>query len=130
VGTNGRSIWIFDDLTPLRDYSKEITGKAAHLFPAQPTHRYHIASSIAERMGHGSAPNPPHGAVLHYYLKEKPKGDVTLQILDAKGNVVRTLTSKEEKDESPPEEGDYSEKEKKSLLPTEAGLHRVVWDLH
>ena len=35
LGTNGRSIWIFDDLTPIRDWSKALAEKEAFLFPAQ-----------------------------------------------------------------------------------------------
>src|SRR5262249_57853064 len=82
VGTNGRSIWILDDLTPLREWSKEIAAKPAHLFSAQPAHRYHYAGTLSEKLERGSAPNPPKGAILHYHLKEKPKGDLTLEIID------------------------------------------------
>ena len=35
LGTSGRSIWIFDDLTPIREWSKEIAGQDVHLFPVQ-----------------------------------------------------------------------------------------------
>ncbi len=73
--------------------------------------------------------NPPQGAVLHYRLKEKPKGDLTLDVLDDKGAVVRTLSSKPEPVE-PPDVGSYSDSpEKPKGLPTTPGLHRVVWDL-
>src|SRR5262249_42072176 len=59
----------------------------------------------------------------------KPKGDITLKVLDAKGGVVTTLSSKPEPEEKD-DEGEYpTEKYKKTVLPTEAGLHRVVWDL-
>jgi photosystem II stability/assembly factor-like uncharacterized protein len=130
VATNGRSLWILDDLTPLREWSKDIAAKPAHLFSTQPAYRYHYAGTLSEKLERGSAPNPPKGAILHYHLKEKPKGDLTLEILDDKGQVIRTLTSKEEpKEKDAAEEGDYSEKEKKEPLPTEPGLHRVVWDL-
>src|SRR5262249_26585976 len=77
----------------------------------------------------GSGENPPEGAVLHYELKGAAKGDVTLEVLDGKGEaLVRKLSSKEE----PEDEGDigaYSEPEKPKPLPTTGGMHRVVWDL-
>ena len=79
----------------------------------------------------GTFENPPEGAILHYFLK-KPAGEVTLEILDEKGDRVRKLTSKKEEEEEKDvgEEGDYEKKKKeKEPLPVGAGLHRVVWDL-
>src|SRR5207253_1328220 len=81
-----------------------------------------------ERRGAGK--NPPAGAIIHYVLKAKPKGDVTLEILDAKQKIVAKMSSKPEPAE-PVDEGAYSgAAEPKEGLPTEPGLHRVVWDLH
>ncbi len=128
VSTNGRSLWIFDDLTPLREYSKEIAAKAAHLFQAQATYRYYYGGTLTDGFDRGTASNPPKGAVLHYYLKEKTKGDITLEILDDKGKIVRTLTSKEESKDKDKDD-DESESDDKAPLPTDKGLHRVVWDL-
>jgi hypothetical protein len=67
--------------------------------------------------------------LLHYFLKSKPKGDITLEILDDKQARVALLTSKKEP-EVKADPGDYAEERyKKPVLPVEAGLHRVVWDL-
>jgi photosystem II stability/assembly factor-like uncharacterized protein len=131
ISTSGRSLWIFDDLTPLREWSKDIAAKPSHLFSVQPTYRYQYAGSLSGGLERGTMENPPQGAILHYYLKEKPKGDVTLEVLDDKGQVIRTLSSKEEPKEErgATEEGDYGEKEPKKPLSVEPGLHRVVWDL-
>jgi photosystem II stability/assembly factor-like uncharacterized protein len=130
VGTNGRSIWIFDDLTPLREWTPKLASEAVHLFSAQPAHRYRYHVMHAERAAPGVHPNPPAGAVFHYQLKAKPKGDIAIEVLDADGKAVVTLSSKEEPKEVV-EEGDYAEEEPlKPQLKTEAGLHRVVWDLH
>jgi photosystem II stability/assembly factor-like uncharacterized protein len=129
VGTNGRSIWILDDLTPIRAMGPAVTAKAVHFFPTKPAIRYRYGQTIEERPRRGSAPNPPAGAILHYYLKDRPKGDVVLEIVDAKGATVRQLDSKKEEEEKE-EDGDYpAEKFKKTVLPADPGLHRVVWDL-
>jgi len=129
VGTNGRSIWILDDLTPLRQWKADIKDKEVFLFPAQPAVRYRYHTSLGEKKPLGAGKNPPEGALVHYALKTKPKGDITLEILDAKGDRVTYLTSKEEAEEKRAE-GDYSsEKYKKTVLPVEPGLHRIVWDL-
>src|SRR5262249_45747388 len=95
----------------------------------RPAVRYRYAATLGERSRPGAGQNPPPGAILHYNLKARPKGDITLEVLDAKGGVVQTLTSKK-----PPEEqldvGEYSGRKYRPLvLPAEPGLHRVVWDL-
>jgi len=101
-----------------------------YLFPVQPAVRWRYHGSFEEGERRGAGQNPAEGAVIHYFLKAKPKGDVTLDVLDAQKNVVAKLTSKKEPPE-PPDEGAYSDDEdKKKPLPTEAGLHRVVWNLH
>jgi photosystem II stability/assembly factor-like uncharacterized protein len=129
VGTNGRSIWIFDDLTPLREGATAIEEKDVQLLSPRAAVRYHY-HPILERAGMlGAGDNPPRGAVLNFYLKSKPKGDVVLEVLDDKGVHVNRFTSKkppEEKEEA----GDYSsERYKPLVLPATAGLHRVAWDL-
>jgi photosystem II stability/assembly factor-like uncharacterized protein len=151
VGTHGRSIWILDDLTPLRDMSPQIAGANAHLFPVQAAvrYRYHPAFH-AKSIGK----NPPTGAIVNYYLKVKPKEPITLEIVDAQGTLVTTLKSKpkkeppangiqlrqvEEKPSLGPKEGEEEvaeddpdapfEKVKKTVLTTEVGVNRVAWDL-
>ena len=131
VATSGRSLWIFDDLTPLRTMGPDVEAKAVHLFPARTAYRYRYSGSFEDVAPGGTFDNPPEGAILHYFLK-KPAGEVTLEILDEKGDRVRKLTSKKEEEEEKDidEEGDYDKKKKeKEPLPVGAGLHRVVWDL-
>jgi photosystem II stability/assembly factor-like uncharacterized protein len=129
VGTNGRSIWIFDDLTPIRSWSKEVEGKAVHLFAPRPARRYRYAHALSRGAPMNAGDNPPPGALLYYRLAAKPKGDVVLKVLDAKGVVLRTLSSKKEPEEAP-DEGAYGEPSYKQIrLKAEAGLHRIAWDL-
>jgi hypothetical protein len=129
VGTHGRSIWILDDLTPLREWSKEVEAKAAHLFTARPAVRWRYEGPISSQVK-GPGQNPPVGAVFHYWLRDEAKGDVVLEILDEKGAVVRKLTSRKIEPETPPDDPDpgWDESEKKPL-PKAAGLQRAVWDL-
>ena len=72
--------------------------------------------------------NPPPGAMIDYYLKSAPKDEVTLDILDAKGQLVRHLSSKEKKEsEQPPEWPDRVESAK--TIPAAEGMNRFPWDL-
>ena len=127
VGTHGRSIWILDDLTPLREVRAEGKSDGPELLPIQPAIRWHYYYAVDFRGPAGS--NPPAGAVLHYRLPAKPKGDLTLEFHDSQGNLVRKLSSKPDPEE-PGDVGSYSDGgEKPPALPTTPGLHRVVWDL-
>jgi photosystem II stability/assembly factor-like uncharacterized protein len=129
VGTNGRSIWILDDLTPLRQWAPAVQERDVFLFDSAPAVRYRYHTPLGEKKPLGAGENPPPGAILHYFLKTKPKGEITLEVLDDKKNRVILLSSKKEPEEKP-DPGDYTEQRyKKPVLAVEPGLHRLVWDL-
>src|SRR5262249_61756571 len=88
-------------------------GKGAALQAVQPATRYRYAGREGRETHTDRGQNPPVGAVIHYYLPAKPRGDVTLEVLDAKGQTVQTLTSKkeEEEDEEAPKRPSLVEKE-------------------
>ncbi len=127
VGTNGRSIWILDDLTPIRHWTA-VMGKEAHLFPVLPVHRYRYHSGIYGVEERDAGKNPPEGALIHYYLSKKPKSPVTIEILDADGKLVKKLTSEPEPEEDDDPAGPEKKPEPKHLR-TEPGIHRANWDL-
>jgi len=124
LGTHGRSIWILDDLTPIRETAPAVEAEAVHLFPVQPT----IAWRYAGRYERGLGKNPPRGAVIDYYLKQKPEGELKIEILDAKGRLVKALSSKKQEPEVAEDDPDGAP-EKKKPLATKAGVQRAVWDL-
>jgi photosystem II stability/assembly factor-like uncharacterized protein len=127
LGTHGRSIWILDDLTPIRDWSKAIADRPVHLFPARPAIRWERRSSFHDE---GPGENPPRGAILHYWLKQEPKGEITLEILDSAGAVIRVLSSRKppiEFEEDDPD-GPWRPR-KKPVLAVEPGVQRIAWDL-
>jgi hypothetical protein len=128
IGTMGRSAWVFDDLAPIRQWSGEVAARRLHLFAPHTATRWREHESRADKDCCG---NPPRGAILDYWLKEKPKGEVRLEIRDAAGRLVRTLTSTAEPPPVPPEhpDADPDQKEPEPALAAERGLHRAVWDL-
>ncbi len=129
LATNGRSMWIFDDLTVLRDpVPSPAPASGIHLYPVPDAVRWEVRAVEAERW---SSPNPPRGARIYYWLAKEPKGDVAIQVLDAAGTVVANLSSK------PKELTGSSEyvKEEKDLfedlaLPKGAGVQRGMWNLN
>jgi hypothetical protein len=134
VATHGRGFWILDDIAPLREASAAITS-SVHLYAPAPAYRI-------QRDNYTDTPlppdepvgaNPPDGAIIDYYLPAASSA-VTLEILDARGSVVRRYSSTDTPDIT-------EEELQKQLIPlywvrpfrqlsTAAGMHRWVWDLH
>lgn len=126
LGTHGRSIWILDDLTSVRDMTKAIQSKPLHAFPPRPAIRWQIREGFHEK---GPGENPSHGATIDYWLKEKAKGEVTLEIRDAAGTLVRKLSSKKREPDFAPDDPDAPDEEPKAELKADAGMQRAEWDL-
>ncbi len=132
LGTNGRSAWILDDLTPVREMSDEVLKKDVHLFAVPPATAWHLGHKLDEKFFGKGFENPPPGALVTYFLKEGTRRKIKLNVLDKNGDRVRTLSSEEEDPPARPvpDEGDYSKPRPKPVrLPREPGLHRVFWDL-
>jgi photosystem II stability/assembly factor-like uncharacterized protein len=131
ISTQGRSFWILDDVSPLRQMSAEIGSKEAHLF--KPTLAYRFGSPPGRGRG-AVGQNPPYGAVVYYTLKGEPKEteEVTLEFLDGAGKLIRKFSSKEEKkEEGAPAEDDeeFGRNRGPAKIPAKAGLNRFAWDL-
>jgi hypothetical protein len=128
VGTHGRSIWAFDHLNILRELTPEVRGSAVHLFPVADATRWQSNRGPGDKF---AGQNPPSGAVIHYWLKEAPKGDISIEIVDDAGRVVTTLSSKRRpaigySDNPQGESGSINA----GLLSRQAGLNQVVWNLN
>lgn len=127
LSTLGRSAWILDDLAALRQLTPNQEATDVALLSSPQAVRWHIRSVPRARW---SAGNPPNGAFIDYFLKEAPKGDITIEILDAKGQVVNTLSSRAmEPSGSTEHVHREAERLKRLALPKKAGLNRVVWNL-
>jgi len=126
LATHGRSFWILDDVSPLRQYTDEISSQEVHLFTPAIAVRYQNPSGEADKPVLAGN-NPPAGAVIYYSLKEKPKGEVALEIVDSGGSVIRRYSSNKTEELDEPL-GPDDKKPEKEIKP-EAGLNRFVWDL-
>src|SRR6516164_9106207 len=126
IATHGRSFWILDDVTPLREVGNAASATGAYLYKPAAGYRLYYPDQVDTRPPAGQ--NPPAGVMIDYYLPTAPTGPVTLDILAADGSVVRHLTSvKPQQAEQPPEWPDQVKPAK--TLPTAAGMNRFVWDL-
>src|SRR5208282_1332192 len=133
IATFGRSFWVLDDVTPLRQWSAKVASADAWLFEPQTAYRVRPGSDQGTPipLDEPQAENPPAGAVLDYYLKAKQTEAVQLEIFDASGKSVRRFASNDEMPKTNPDELDIPMYwvHDAEPLSTEAGMHRFVWDL-
>ena len=114
VATHGRSFWVLDDITPLRDATAEIAGASAHLFTPAPAVRVHERETYVIPVN-GLGKNPPDGASLDYVVGAAPGATtIRVDVVDAAGRTAFGASSLE--GSSP-------------RLEVAPGMHRVTWDL-
>lgn len=130
AATSGRSFWILDDLSVIRQYKKDAPAFAIY----KPEHAY-VVNGSSELDGSddeftGSnrfrGVNPSTGVVVYYQLPElKKTDDITMEIKDAAGNVVRSFSSKAAEGQARWDGAPRPD----PLLPKAKGLNRFVWDM-
>jgi hypothetical protein len=138
VGTHGRSIWILDDLTVVRNWKPANANKPARLYDVQPATKWALGGGGIFPNRSTSTRNPDYGAVVWYHLKDEPKEDLTLEVLNAAGKVIATAEQKAKKDkgsggreapESEEDDEDDDDQDKKARKMTaDKGLNKFVWD--
>ena len=133
VATFGRALWVIDDISPLRELAEKTipASQTAHLFAPAPAVRmqWDTYTDTPLNPDVAAAENPPDGAIIDYYLKSPPQGEVKLEVYDSAGRVVRSYSSS----------GATSLPYKVNvpdfwlaipqLLPKNVGINRFVWDL-
>jgi len=129
VATHGRSLWILDDLTPLRSISQELQDAAINLFKPRPTLRFMTSWGYSHPTVPGifyrmtgdrmitarrqqkpdgrmidrnidAGENPPDGVIVYYYLKQKPEGEVKLTFRTIQGEEIKSFTSEATRNQS------------------------------
>lgn len=136
LGTR-RGIWILDDISALRAFTPAIKNEAVHLFTPRPAHRFRLdVRQDRDREGGEKAAGSPMEMNIAYWLKTKredgpdaPARPIKLEISDAKGRLVRTLSSVIKPNRYSPEDPDEPQEAAKAELSTDAGINRVQWDL-
>jgi photosystem II stability/assembly factor-like uncharacterized protein len=130
AATSGRAFWILDDLELVRQYRNDVP--AFHVYKPADAYLVNGSSEMnapeADFTGASSSRgvNPANGVVFYYNLPELKKDeDITMEMADASGRIVRTLTSKKDTsfkkwDGGPPAA---------ATLPKSKGLNRLVWDM-
>jgi len=133
AGTYGRGIWILDDYSVLRQLTPMLASAPVHLFkPADAVRmRRNVNADTPFPPEVPHALNPPDGVVVYYSLAAQPRGDITLDVLDAAGHVIRHMSSAPVApvaDAAHPPEPNFWVATPHPM-PTAVGLNRVNWDL-
>jgi len=133
VGTHGRSFWILDDITPLRQYNSALRDAEVHLFAPQEAIRVkrNVNTDTPLPPEEPAGQNPPDGAIINYYLRRDATTPVTLEIFDSRNQLVRRYSSDDKP--TPINASDYAVPEywfqPYQTLGAKAGMQRFVWDL-
>ncbi len=106
IGTYGRGIYILDDITPIREFTEQVQNSDAYLFSLRPTYRFQDVNGIKTENSFVNGQNPPDGAAITYYLKEKSKDSVELLVYNSNNELIQKLKTK-----------------------NQPGLQRVWWNL-
>jgi hypothetical protein len=136
AATHGRGFWILDDITPLRQIASATPAADAVLFqPATAWRvRWNTNTDTPLPPDEPTAPNPPEGALIDYWLKSAPTGPVTLEIVRSDGRVIRRYSSADPVPTLPDPATNaplplywYRPPQGLSARP---GMHRFAWDVH
>jgi len=131
IATFGRSFWILDNITPLRQAQEVKRGSGSWLYRPATAVRVDNDSFTGTPLPpeEPAAENPPSGAMMDYFLPS-PAGVVRLEIFDAQQNLVRKFSSEDSstgKRKPPPVAARWFPKPE--VLEKTAGMHRFVWNL-
>ena len=139
VATHGRGFWVIDDISPLRQLGDPVLKSDVYLFkPADAVNMTQGGDNGTPlQRDEPQAQNPPNGAVIDYFLRKDATGPVTLEIIDAAGATIRTLSS--QPSSQPVAQGGRAAtggipnvsplwRTPPEPLSAAAGMHRVVWN--
>jgi photosystem II stability/assembly factor-like uncharacterized protein len=133
IATHGRSFWVLDDLTPVRQLDAKVAAADAWLFEPRPAIRLNPApfQGTPDPKDEPIAENPPAGAILDYWLRADAPSPVAIEVRDARGELVRRFAG-----DDPVVPLDL---QRIQITPDwvavpqppsgRAGMHRLLWDL-
>ncbi len=130
IATHGRSFWILDDITPLRQTAATMKAGASWLYQPGTAIRVDRDAFAGTPLPpeEPTAENPPNGAVIDYYLKNAAS-QVKLEIFDSRQTLVRSFVAKSKDAKHPPMAVAERWFPKPEALERTPGMHRFVWNL-
>ncbi len=137
IGTHGRSFWILDDMTSLRQLTlpdrqagNQLVNQSVILYKPANAYRvrWNMWTDTPLPQEEPAGENPPDGAIIDYYLNGNAK-NVSLEIQDAKGNIVRKYSNTDTMYKIPDVNIPLYWIRPQQILSSEKGSHRFLWDM-
>lgn len=133
LSTMGRSFWILDNISTLRQNFLASTQSSPTLFKPKDTYNYRYRTRNSRDTSLRAYNFPEPSVVIDYYLPEKPKEPLQLEILNAQGKVIRSYNSKSDTIQHVSSNRDMATNIRvetiRSKLKASKGLHRFRWNL-
>lgn len=136
IGTHGRSFWILDDITPLRQLNEQLSASPIILFKPQSAYRvrWNMYTDTPVPQEEPAGENPPDGAVINYFLNEEAR-DIKLEIFESTasstpGKLIRSYSNKDTLYKIPDVNIPHYWIRPQQILSATEGSHRFLWDLH
>jgi len=137
IGTHGRSFWILDNITPLRQLTQQLLASPTILYKPQNTYRvrWNMYTDTPVPQEEAAGENPPDGAMIDYFLNE-PAKEIRLDIqyrnylgLELNGKIVRSYSNTDTLYKIPDVNYPHYWIRPQQILTTEPGHHRFLWDM-
>jgi photosystem II stability/assembly factor-like uncharacterized protein len=130
VATHGRSFWILDDITALRQINQGVL-KDEMLYKPSPSYRvrWNMNTDTPLPPEEPAGQNPPDGAIIDYYLKTSSNEEVMLDISDSTGKLIRHYSSKDKMYKIPEVNIPQYWIRPQQILSADSGSHRFLWDM-
>ena len=130
IGTHGRSFWILDNITPIRQINLNKTKETVLFKPQRAIRvRWNMNTDTPLPPEEPAGENPPDGAMIDYYLNSNSSGPVKLEILNAKGEIIRTFSSNDTLYTIPEVNIPLYWIRPQQILAATKGAHRFLWDM-
>lgn len=118
AATQGRSLWLIDDITPLHQLNDAVASSNTHLYKPMPSYRMNGSQGSQRNptpSNHGL--NHPNGVMIHYYLKDTTKTTASLEIMEMNGTLIKKYATKPDK------------KAKDEQLAIKPGMNKFIWNM-
>jgi photosystem II stability/assembly factor-like uncharacterized protein len=130
IGTHGRSFWILDNITPIRQINVNKTKETVLFKPQKAVRvRWNMNTDTPLPPEESAGENPPDGAMIDYYLNSNSSSPVKLEIINAKGEIIRTFSSKDTLYTIPEVNIPLYWIRPQQILAATKGAHRFLWDM-
>lgn len=131
IGTHGRSFWILDNITPLRQLTSQLVNISTILYKPQTGTRvrWSMYPDTPLPQEEPAGENPPDGAAIDYYLSENVNSEISLEITDASGRLIRKYSGNDTLYTIGDVNIPHYWIRPQQQLSTQAGHHRFMWDI-